>query len=285
MENKDIKIFVAYAFSRVEGGGNPAGVVFYADQLCDDEMRKIAAELGYSETAFISSSEFCCAKIRYFTPVEEVRLCGHATIAAMGLMLHQKMIEFGSYRIETSAGILTVLVEPEKIMLEMDQPVFFNQVDKIEIAESLGITTEDVLDIPSPQIVSTGLKDLIIPVKNIGVLRHLKPDFDRISAISAEAEIAGYHVYCYGDDGNIYMRNFAPLLGIPEESATGTASGALAVFLYKNGCFPKSSLIERTFHQGMFMGKPSEIDILLSNQQGDVKVFVGGAISDISLIK
>lgn len=273
--------YTVNAFSKIPGGGNPAGVVFYADFLKDSEMQQMAEELNFSETAFIMTSEDALCKIRYFTPVEEVRLCGHATIASIGLMKHLKMVSDGVHQIETAAGLLTVMVYPDKIMLEMDEPNFFETMDRHLISDSLGIETDSLLELPSPQIVSTGLKDLIVGVKSLEILRTLRPDFNKIADISSKADMAGYHVYSYGPDGSVHMRNFAPLLGIQEESATGTASGALAVYLYKYGILPKASETARTFFQGMFMARPSEIAILLRDDGENTKVFVGGGVSDI----
>jgi PhzF family phenazine biosynthesis protein len=274
--------YTVNAFSKIPGGGNPAGVVLHADLLKESEMQQMAEELNFSETAFIMASENALCKIRYFTPVEEVRLCGHATIASIGLMKHLKLISDGIHQIETAAGLLTVLVHPDKIMLEMEEPNFFESMDRHLISDSLGIEVDSLLEHPSPQIVSTGLKDLIVGVKSLEILRTLRPDFKKITDISSKADMAGYHVYSYGADGSVYMRNFAPLLGIQEESATGTASGALAVYLYKYGKLPKSSETTRTFFQGMFMERPSEIEILLRDDGINTKVFVGGGVSDIN---
>lgn len=158
-------------------------------------------------------------------------------------------------------------------------------MDSHLISDSLGIQVDSLLEHPAPQIVSTGLKDLIIGVKSLEILRMLRPDFKKIADISSKADMAGYHMYSLGPDGSVYMRNFAPLLGIQEESATGTASGALAVYLYKYGILPKCPETRRTFFQGMFMARPSEIEILLRDDGKDTKVFVGGGVSDILLLE
>lgn len=280
-----IQKYAVNAFSRTEGGGNPAGVVLDADFLNDEEMQQIAANLGFSETAFLLSSQKGFLKVRYFTPLEEVRLCGHATIASFGLLKHLKRINEGTYRIETGAGLLGVMVGIDKFMLELDTPVFYEQMDRESVADSLGIDVEEIMKTPSPQIVGAGLKDLIIGVRNKEILFKMNPNFRLISEISRQNDIAGYHVFCMDEEENVQMRNFAPLLGIDEESATGTASGALAVFLYRNGLLPKSQKLMWTFYQGSVLGRPSEIDILLKEENNQMKVFVGGGITDsISLV-
>ena len=83
-----VKVHVASAFSKNNAGGNNAGVVFMTEPLTNKNKKEIAKELGYAETAFVTSSEIADYKIEYFTPKEEVDLCGHATIATFSLLMH-----------------------------------------------------------------------------------------------------------------------------------------------------------------------------------------------------
>ena len=81
-----IKVYVSSAFCKDNIGGNKAGVVLYEEELSDNQKKLIAKNLGYAETAFITKSEKADFKIRYYTPAEEVPLCGHATIASFGTL-------------------------------------------------------------------------------------------------------------------------------------------------------------------------------------------------------
>lgn len=101
-------VYTLTAFSKAVNGGNPAGVVLDADFLSEHEMQKIAAEVGFSETAFVQKSENADFKLRFFTPCAEVDLCGHATVAAFYLLAYKGLIEVGEYSQETKAGILKV---------------------------------------------------------------------------------------------------------------------------------------------------------------------------------
>lgn len=279
-----MRCYFVRAFSRTPGGGNPAGVVLDADELQVKEMQRIAKDLGYSETAFVLNSQNGLAKVRYFTPKQEVDLCGHATIAAIGLLKKIGRVENGTYHIETEAGLLEVVIDGESVLLELGKPLFFEEVDPSEIADSLGVHEDMIVGNPLPQIVSTGLKDLLIGVYSMDVLYGIEPDYYKIQEISNRYKIAGYHVFHRNERGVVHSRNFAPLLGINEESATGTANGALAAYLYRNGFFQESDLLTETFYQGINMGQPSEIEVRVVPAKDSFKVYVGGTITDITAL-
>jgi len=218
LNRMNIQVFVVNAFTKNKSGGNPAGVVVDGDGLSAADMQHIASEMGLSETAFILSSVAADYRIRYFTPVSEVDLCGHATIASFALLVQKKSINKNSFTIETKAGILPVRIDGEKIFLTQNKPQFGQELDKIEIAQSLHITESDIMTPLPIEIVSTGLKDILIPIKNNEVLQSLQPDFNRIKEISAKHDVVGYHVFTLDiDEGtDAYCRNFAPLYDINE---------------------------------------------------------------------
>jgi PhzF family phenazine biosynthesis protein len=87
------EVYILNAFSATAEGGNPAGVVADATSMTEEQIQEIARELGYSETAFVQTSDVADFKVRFFTPVTEVDLCGHATIATFSLLLQLKKIE------------------------------------------------------------------------------------------------------------------------------------------------------------------------------------------------
>ena len=142
----NVVVYTLNAFAKGERGGNPAGVVLEGEELSLDasEMQLIAKELGFSETAFMEKSKLANYKISYFTPASEVDLCGHATIAAFGLMHSLGLAEVGaSYTIETKAGILDVDINSEGLVyLSQALPQFFERVSCEEIAPSLGMDPE-----------------------------------------------------------------------------------------------------------------------------------------------
>jgi PhzF family phenazine biosynthesis protein len=115
-----IKVFTLNSFAKTIDGGNPAGVVLNADGLSEKEMVLIAKKVALSETAFITRSSKADFKVRFFTPTDEVDLCGHATIATYSLMHTLGKIKAGNYTQETKAGILGIKIHE-------DGTIFMNQ--------------------------------------------------------------------------------------------------------------------------------------------------------------
>ncbi|WP_025677265.1 PhzF family phenazine biosynthesis protein [Paenibacillus massiliensis] len=282
----NVEVYTLHAFVKGERGGNPAGVVL-DDSLSLDaaEMQLIAKELGYSETAFVEKSMIANYKIRYFTPINEVDLCGHATIAAFGLMHSLGLAKAGaSYTIETKAGILEVDINSEGLVyLAQALPQFHEKIACEEIAPSLGIEPEVLRSELPIQIVSTGLRDILIPIRTRKLLNEVQPNFDAITAISEKYDVVGYHLFTMDtpDHAVAECRNFAPLYDIPEESATGTSNGALISYLFRHGQRSMGEVEQVTFRQGYSMDCPSEIKagLLLGDRGGIKQVRVGGAVA------
>jgi len=284
-----VKAFILNSFIKSIEGGNPAGVVLNADSLSEKDMKKIAGIIGFSETAFVMESDLADFKVRFFTPNEEVDLCGHATVATFYTLSSQGIIKPGKYSQETNAGILSVEVEKDlSIMMEQNIPAYYEIINKMEIADSLNITTDAMLEDLPIQIVSTGLRDIMVPVKNMEILDSINPDFKKVAEISSKYNTIGYHIFTlesiYGS--NAYCRNLAPLYGIPEESATGTSNGALACYLFKYGKISKDHAAYIVIEQGYSMKKPSEIVVALTTQEKEVlQVRVGGKAVILSEVK
>jgi len=281
-----IKAFTLNSFAKSIKGGNPAGVVLNADSLSENDMKRIARIIGYSETAFVMKSDLADFKVRFFTPKDEVDLCGHATIASFFVLSNQGYIKPGNYSQETKAGILNVEVrENFTIMMEQNKPNYYEILNKEEIADSLNITIDELIDELPIQIVSTGLKDIFVPVKNLKILHSIKPDFNKVAEISKKYNAIGYHIFTLETlyTSMAHCRNIAPLYGIFEEPATGTSNGALSCYLFKyDKINPKQAgciIIE----QGYSMKKPSEIIVSLKTQGKDIlEVKVGGKAMNLS---
>lgn len=267
-----MKYYIVDAFTDQPFGGNPAGVVLLDGDTFPNEklMLKVAAELRYSETAFVrilSPREY---HVRYFTPKAEVELCGHATIATFSL-LHQMWLAEGECLCHTLAGDLRIEAG-EKVLMQMATPRIVGTIsDTEEIYHAIGVT-DDRQMLPV-QIAYSGLPDIMIPLRDAATLQALKPDMDAITAVTRQYEAVSFHVFAFGDDGyTAHVRDFAPLYGVPEESATGTANAALTHYLQQNGCIPPSG--DFSFLQGEAMGRPS---IVATRVTPDGTIYVGGS--------
>ena len=281
----EIEVYTLNVFTKTANGGNLAGVVLDADFLSSDEMQKIAKKIGFSETAFVQKSNNADYKVIFFTPDGEVDLCGHATIAVFYLLADKGIIQAGEYTQETKAGILKIeCMEDGVIYMNQCNPKFYEILDKKEIADTLNIDADDIMDDLPIQIVSTGLKDILIPIKSLKTLCDIKPDFDKISHISKKYDVIGYHLFTLETkyDSTAHCRNFAPLYDIPEEAATGTSNGALSCYLYKHGIILEKNIKSLVFEQGYSMKNPSSIlaDLTVLNNEV-VEVKVGGTALNI----
>lgn len=265
-------VYTVMSFVKDGQGGNPAGVVLLEAAMPEDQMLAIAKDMGYSETAFVQRKNADTFILRFFTPVDEVDLCGHATIASFELMKQLGLIAVGGYWQETKAGLLAIDVQESGVYMEMAAPSFHELVDSDAAAAAFGIEAKALLPGFPVQCVNTGLKDIMLPVASLEVIQSMKPDFTSITALSKQYDAVGFHVFSLETVGvaNAHARNFAPLFGIDEESATGTANGALTAYLrrYQPGCGAKL-----VFEQGYEMLAPSEIK---SYVLADGRVFVGG---------
>ena len=282
-----IDVYTLNSFAKTREGGNPAGVVLNADSLSEEEMKKIAASLGFSETAFVLQPTVADFKVRFFTPNEEVDLCGHATIATFYAMSKLNLLKDGKYEQETRAGVLGIEIGNNSfVMMSQSTPVFSDIIDKKEIADSLNISTSQISEDLLVQVVSTGLRDILVPVKSIEILDEITPDMEKIKEVSQKYKAVGYHVFSLNSllGGDAYCRNFAPLYGIPEESATGTSSGALACYLYHYDKISQKQASHMIFEQGYSMEKPSEIHVSLSIKENEIfEVKVGGRAMNLTL--
>ena len=280
-----MKFYIVDAFTDEIFGGNPAGVVILpegADFPSDEICVKTAKELRYSETAFIKrlgGNEF---NIRYFTPAAEVELCGHATIGSFAALRYGGYIGDGDFLNHTISGDLNITVNGERVLMDMATPVKLNEIKEeeklVELYAIMGLSylgqRAKGLKL-TPQMISTGLPDIMMPVMTQADLDAIEPDFKALSDLSEKYEVVGVHAFTLdGDDATCHVRNFAPLYDIDEEAATGTSNGALTYYGYLNG-FVKSG-DDCKFIQGEKMKRPSAILSHIEVDENGFLIRVGG---------
>ncbi|MDC7953634.1 PhzF family phenazine biosynthesis protein [Liquorilactobacillus mali] len=270
-----VDIYVVSAFSKNKAGGNKAGLVFDRPDLNSIQKMAITKELRYDETAFINESSLADFRLEYFTPTEEVPLCGHATIGTFAFLNLMNELSKSEYTIETKSGILSIRIGPDgMVFMEQNAPNFFNVLSLDSFTDCLDTNSiDDKLPI---QIVSTGLKDILLPIKSSKELQQLDPNFRVMTELSKKQKVIGVHAFALEDRENTITaicRNFAPLYNIDEESTTGTSNCALACYLFKY-VEKKSQYI---FEQGYNLNNPSRIVVNLTTHDGIIDtVFVGG---------
>lgn len=270
-----MKYFIVDAFTSEPFGGNPAGVVMLEqghDFPADTLMQQVGAEFRYSETAFVRRDGEREFTVRYFTPCSEVDLCGHATIATFSTLCQTGMVPRGTVCLNhTLAGDLEVRVD-RQVMMQMAAPrvipaaIDTGQLHRIMAGDSTAFTTRLPVE-----IVSTGLPDIIMPIDSVEALHLMRPDMDALAALSSQLNVTGVHAFALGNDGyTAHVRNFGPLYGVPEESATGTANAALTHYLLRHGIITADA--HNSFLQGEVMQRPSVVATSIINGT----IYVGG---------
>ncbi|WP_269519659.1 PhzF family phenazine biosynthesis protein [Alteromonas sp. BMJM2] len=234
---KTIEVHLVNAFTAFDEGGNPAGVVLNADSLCIEEKLKVAQAVGYSETAFVSKDEYADVALSFFTVTGEVDFCGHATLAAFSLMFKKGILPAGDYTQRTKAGMLGVSITGEgNVVMGQKSPEFTQRLTYEEVSELIGIAPDILASTHLPiEVVSTGLPDIIVALPT-GYLSKISLNKDKTTEFCRQHNAVGIHAFELSESSSnltASCRNFAPLLGIAEESATGSASGALACYLAK----------------------------------------------------
>lgn len=274
-----LQLFIVDAFTDHVFGGNQAGVVLLREEqpFPDDRlMQKIAAELKHSETAFVKQLDHKSFQLRYFTPEGEVELCGHATVSAFTVLREQWQIACGDFVAQTQSGNLSVSVETDKIWLEMPQGELIQTLSEDEAARAYAayaLSASDRVGDMQPTIVKVGLADILLPVNSKTALDHAMQNRDEVVSFTRELGSVGVHMFFLPADGKptAYCRNFAPLFGIDEESATGTSNASLTHYLRLKGRVQPNKI--NTFVQGEAMGKPSTI---MSKVDEHGRIWIGG---------
>lgn len=271
---KKDKIYTVLAFCKDGNGGNLAGVSLSGDDYSRQEKQEEAARLGFSETVFVQISKVADYRLEYFTPVAEVPLCGHATIATFVLMQKKGLVRPGNYSIETLAGVMKIVIEKDgTVMMEQSKPVFY---DKYIPSDFDCCLQSQWIDTRFPiQVVSTGLRDVFVPIDTAEHLDTLQPNFAEMIKLNTKQDVVSVHAFSIVDETEriAVCRNFAPRYDIDEESATGTSNCALACYLHRY----YSKRTKYVFEQGLSMGKPSriEVQLIVNNDEID-EVMVGG---------
>lgn len=275
-----MKQYILSSFISKSGGGNKAAVVFDDKGLTEKDMKAIARYNNFSETAFISIKESCYQnfKIRYFTPEEEVDICGHAALASFFILDNLGYLEKEEAYHLTRAGKLKVIKMKDLFYIQMKEPEITGYVELEDIGQITTLKEQDVITDANGKIsiVSTGLKDAIIEVGSMKTLIDMNIKKEEMIAFCKNKNIIGAHVVSretIEEDSDFSCRNFAPAVGIDEESATGTSNASL---IYYMKTMAKEKVKDASFkiEQGYFMNSPSNIFVYYDEKEKEI--YVGG---------
>lgn len=269
------------AFTTAEqnpASGNPAGVVLDAEQLGDEDMLRIAADLGFSETAFLTGIQRDAARVRYFTPRAEIAFCGHATIAS-GVALARRRDAAPVVRLTTNAGLVPVEVTTDRATLvAVDTAVdALDDARLDELLAALRLDRGDLDPVLRPALVHGGNLHPLVPVR-AGVLERLDHDGDAVLALQdAQGWDGTVPVVQRLSATRFASRNPFPKGGIREDPATGSAAAGLGAYLRAAGHIDAPAAL--VVDQGAEVGRPS---LLVVEVPREGRVRVTGTAEEMS---
>jgi len=251
------------AFSTSPQGGNPAGV-WVGDTLPGiDVMQQIAADVGFSETAFVAPAIGRERTIRYYSPKAEVSFCGHATIAT-GVVLGETKGD-GTYRLETTVGIVPVTVRLRngyrEASLTSVEPKHTLAPDSLvnDVLSAVGWKSTDLDGSFPPAKAYAGAWHLVLAVAYAHRLAKLEYDFDRLKALMLHDDLTTLQLVWRESSEIFHSRNPFPVGGIKEDPATGAAAAALGGYLRNAKLIEVPATI--LIRQGETMGRPSRLTV------------------------
>lgn len=262
MVSADVLRYSAFATS--PGGGNPAGVVLDAAHLSTSDMQATAADIGYSETAFITHWEAACLRVRFFSPEGEVDFCGHATIATAAALA----VRYGSqdYIFLTNIGQISVSggENGETITGSFFIPDVgrrpLGEYDLDLLLDLLGWTREDLHPDFLPAVGSSGNLHPILVAGDLERLKKLDYDFAALQQLSRARDWITLQLIVPIAPGQWRSRNPFPWGGIVEDPATGSSAAAFLGYLREVALIADGESI--TIEQGVEMGQPSTLTAL-----------------------
>lgn len=277
-------------FTRTRFGGNPLAVVVDAEHLDTGQMQAVAREFSYSETVFVlpPADPRHRARLRIFTPVGEVPFAGHPNVGAAFVLAG---MECGPERphqlvFEEQAGLVTcdIAYEDEcvdKVFITAPQALSTGaRFSPAQTASCLSLSADQVIATRhEPVIASLGLPFLVVEIASRAGLRDARVDIREIARILPTEGADAIYLYTTDtgpEDGevDITARMFAPWDGVPEDPATGSATGAACALIAASG--PGSGDVRRfRVAQGIDMGRPSLLEIEVPEGQAGVRI--GGA--------
>ncbi len=282
-------------FTRVPLAGNALAVFPDGGGLDAGTMQALAREMNLSETTFVFESDVATRRVRFFTPAAEIPLAGHPTIGTWWTLAEMGLLDLpatGETEVqqETGAGVLPVRIRtadgaPAEVTMVQARPSFGPTViDAEELGLALGGGADLVSAKPRPQVVSTALPQLMVPIGSLEGLQQLPVGGGGGTLAALLRQFGTDCAMCYatetvGLNGPVRCRMFAPGLGVPEDPATGSAAGALGAYLVRYGIVTGEQGAARiAVEQGVEIARPSRINVTVhTDDRGEpYRVEVGG---------
>lgn len=295
-ETRSLKFYQADVFTSQPFGGNPVAVFPDADGLTDDELQQIAREMNLSETVFVfpPTDPAAVARLRIFTPTQEIPFAGHPVLGTFYVLAQLGRISIQEPVTpvvqECNIGLFPVELHAEqsrvvRVVMSQPKPEFLDPIDVVDdvylIGGALSLPKHVIADTKWPlQVVSTGLPVLIVPVRTLTAVRSINPDASAIINVCERFGANGIMVFTtvtVESFASVHARMFAPKIGILEDPATGSAGGALGAYLVQNGVVEVGPTTDILIEQGYEIDRPSRILVQVESDDDVIQgVKVGG---------
>jgi trans-2,3-dihydro-3-hydroxyanthranilate isomerase len=267
--------------------GNQLAVFLDSSGIDDGTMQKIAKELDLAETTFVTpaSRPDCAVRVRIFTPAREMLFAGHPTIGAGFVLLDAGIVPKNTERfaLEEGVGAVPVRVEAgERPMIWLCTPPirFGKSYDRALCAQALSLNSSDLLDV-APEIVSAANPAVFIAVKDKRAVDRASLDARGLATLKDKNEDSIFAFVFTPTPEGAYSRMFAPEHGVPEDPATGSATGPLAAFMMRHGLVSGAAGTRFVSEQGTKMGRRSLLYVLIHGEQGADGIEVGGHVTPL----
>lgn len=284
-------------------GGNPLAVFYQAEGLTSAQMQQLAREMNLSESSFVMPGQAPGAdfKVRIFTPAKELPFAGHPVIGTHWALAHLGRIALQepvtTVQFELGVGLLPADLHVAngvvaRVVMTQDQPQFLDILQDVSLlAQGLGLPPAAIQQTGWPvQVVSTGVPQMMVPVRSLSEVQALHAADLDTHALNRACRAAGtecvmvFSLETEDAASDVHVRLFAPLLGVAEDPATGSANGALGAYLVQHRILPLSSPTTRIrSEQGSEIGRPSRILIEVDGSPGQISsVRVAGSVVQVA---
>jgi trans-2,3-dihydro-3-hydroxyanthranilate isomerase len=272
-------------FTTTRFEGNPLAVITDGDGLSDDAMLAVAREMNLSETVFVQkpTEDEALARLRIFTTRAELKLAGHPVIGTWYLLAELGVVpaqEGGVHVLQqTGAGVLPVEIRfkdgrPQRVTMTQTDAAFRPaKPNKKALAAALGLSVKDFDPKLEPEYVSTGIFNLMVPLRNRAALGKIVMNMVELRKVLGKNATMAY-CFTIGDNGKAFSRGMLPW-ELYEDAATGSAAGALGAYLVKHGKLSPAQTLN--ILQGEEMGRPSHIEVEVTQTGKNLVPRVSGA--------
>jgi trans-2,3-dihydro-3-hydroxyanthranilate isomerase len=279
------RIYTLDVFTHKPYAGNPLAVITDGDGLSHDRMQAIAREMNLSETVFVQkpTNNQALARLRIFTTTQELPLAGHPVIGTWFLLAELGVVPAtqGVVHVmqQLEAGVLPVEIvfangKPSRVtMTQKDARFFPCRVSKRALMKSLGLKPGDLLSKLPLEYVSTGIFNLMVPLRSAAALKKIKIDIHELADLISGKGVLAYCFVLTGK-GKVSARGMIPW-ELNEDPATGSAGGSLGAYLVHHGKHEAGAKLE--IMQGVEMGRESHIEVNVLRDGSKLIPYVSGA--------